>query len=193
MTQAEIYRGAVAKSIIVAVTACAAWFVVSKGPREQASRLQAELASRESMIKDKGMPDLDSIANEIARTSQRLDEVRTFASACPEPLKLIERVRAAAQSHGVRVDRLDPSVTKSISDDIARTYGLQVEVAKYGLTLVGHLDRCVTFMESLERDFGLCRVESIRINPNGISEGDAGTITMMFEATHYRLKQEGAQ
>ncbi len=193
MTHTEILRGALAKSILVAATACAVWFVVSKGPREQASKLKAELATRESMMKDKNSPNLDSLADDIARASERLDEVRAFAAACPEPLKLIERVRAAAQSHGVRVDRLDPSVTKSISEDISRTYGLQVDVAKYGLTLVGTLDRTIAFLETLERDFGLCRVEGIRVSPNGAAEGGDGTIIMMFEATHYRLKQGGSR
>lgn len=117
-------------------------------------------------------------AEREADPDSRAEEIRRRSERAADAGALYDSIMRLAQTHGVRVDRLEPRNQRG-----KETPDRATPSTTFAVTAAGAYDDIARFLQALESDTGFVTTVSLRMTPAPETEG-AGRVLAIFETTH---------
>lgn len=151
-------------SVGLGAVAAGAWFLSLRTLCTDLASLRAQSSlQRVNLAQD---PDLaPNHAALITDLEARIDRAKTILAATPATEKLYDTLQESGKASGVRIDKLEPSSNSRRQIDLTATAGYKADTIAFDIEASGEFDRVVAFIASLERDLGLSKVATVRIQP----------------------------
>lgn len=162
----------------------AAWLGLVAPARAKVAAAQAQQAELTKTMEELAVA---RSATELAANLERLRVLsHAIAARAERPLSQAETYGALtslAEAHSLTIDRLDPRDTSGARP--SREGGPAAASLAYSIILRGPFTKVLCFMSDLERDPGLVRIVSARVQPAGDAQDPACTLTL--ETRHVSL------
>lgn len=112
------------------------------------------------------------------------EQINALSRESSEPSHLYERFQQAAATSGVRLDRIDPSTQPT-----RMNAGNAIDSSGYTLGLSGSYPQVIDFIDTLQREFALTTILSVRMVPDpSRASGDAlDRVAATIETVHVRM------
>lgn len=144
--------------------AIAAWFLAVRPVSNTLASLRSKVALQQVALA--GAPTLrDDHARQLADLQARIDNARSIIAETPSPDSLYDAVQEAGKLADVRVEKLEPSSSARKPIDLAKQAGYKAEPTQLDIEVTGEFEAVVSFLTRVERDFGLSKVNSVRVQP----------------------------
>lgn len=187
----------------VSVVAAAAWYAAVRPLAEALDADRRRLRSDCSEI-ERAHQTFDSAATEatIARIELHTQEWRSLWSMGNDAAALYERLQSLAHANGVRIERIEPRTSGINLRNRNELHDLKIDAqtTAYKVDLQGEFDQLVGFLDAVQRQTGLSRIDTIRIGPAPIATAPTN-LEATITTTHASLtaalaeahKPEGAR
>ncbi len=184
---------------LIAVTAILAGSYFLERPQALALvQKRADLASAQGKVGD--VADIDGVMtrleSQVAATSESINALKKADAVSGASSRLYDSLNKLANSHGVRIIRLDPTGLRQLSpasipnaaviqDQTLANQPLRGEVQGYRMTVHGSYQSVAEFIHACEHDLGTSRIMSFRVSP--IPDSTRGEVEADIESNHLRF------
>ena len=151
-------------SVGLGVVSAGAWFVCLRTLSTDLASLRAQATLQQVAMAE--APDLGpDHAAVISELEARIARTHAIIAATPTIDKLYDSVQQAGKDAGVRIERLEPSSNAHKPIDLSAKAGFHADTMMFDIEASGEFSQMVSFVTRLERDFGLSKVPTVRVQP----------------------------
>ena len=179
-----VLRQTLSVSLGLGVVAAGAWFVSLRSLSADLASLRAQSSlQRVNLAQDPDLgPDHPAVITDL---EARIERTRAVLAATPPADKLFDTLQQAGKSAGVRIDRLEPTSNTRKQIDLAASAGYKADHVTFDIEVSGEFDRVVAFIATLERDFGLSKVATVRVQPMPGQDEHGTKVVAQISTAHY--------
>ncbi len=159
--------------------------------RTELAEIRASVESQRADASDRAtdVPPIDALMKTLEAAKQEKETIDHLSEAARDTAGLFARIEQVAGEHNTRLLHLSPvrqGQLGKVADDVAIGYQISIESTYQDL---------VTFVDALQTDLGITRIDQIRIIPM-VSDGES-FVTATIQTTHFgvtvALKAKGPE
>ncbi len=162
----------------------AAWFLAVRSVSDELAGLKAKASLQQVALA--GAPSLaDNHQQLIGDLEARIARARAIIADTPGPDLIYDALQEAGKAADVRVERLEPSSTSRRPIDLTKKAGFQAEPTQLDIEVSGEFEAVVSFLTRVERDFGLSKISTVRVQPLAGQTEDGTQVVAQIATAHF--------